>query len=76
MTTIEEKIASSNFAGEAFLTRDQLCERLQIHKTTLKRWHLEGKAPPFVKIERIVRYPEKFLDRWLEKRLRDAENAA
>ena len=69
MSTPEEKIANSNFANDVFLTRDQICERLQVSKRTLWEWHKANKAPPFVKIVGSVRYPEKFLDKWLEQQL-------
>ena len=69
MKTPEELIANSNFADEKFLTRDDICELLKISKKTLWRWHREAKAPPFVRIAGCVRYPEKFLNKWLEERV-------
>lgn len=69
-------ISKTNFADDVFLTRGQLCERLQVTVRTLCKWHETGKAPPSVKVGGAVRYPEKFLGKWLEARLRDADNAA
>lgn len=69
MSTPEEKIANSNFADEVFLTREQLCKRLQVTQRTMLNWHRDNLAPPFVKIGGAVRYPEKFLDKWIEQQL-------
>ena len=56
-------------AKDVFLTREQLCERLQISKKTLWQWHRQGKAPAKVQINGCARYPETLLDKFLEERV-------
>lgn len=69
MKTPEEKIAASAFAGEEFLTRDELCELLKISKQVLYKMERNNEGPPRVRIGRSVRYPRKFLDKYLAERV-------
>ena len=53
-------------ADDELLTREQLCERLQISKDTLYGLERVGKAPPKIKIGGTVRYPKSLLDDFLQ----------
>ena len=57
------------FTTYVFLTKDELCERLQISRKTLWQWHQDNEAPPSIKIGRRVRYPEHLLDKFFEEQL-------
>ncbi|MGN6670654.1 MAG: helix-turn-helix transcriptional regulator [Candidatus Nucleicultricaceae bacterium] len=42
-----------------YLTEKQVSELLQISLSTLRKWRVLGKGPKYIKIGRLVRYPEK-----------------
>ena len=69
MKTPEQMIADSNFADDVFLTRDELCSLLKISKQTLYGWERKNAGPPKVRIAGCVRYPKKFLDKFLGDRV-------
>jgi hypothetical protein len=50
----------------------KLTERLGVPETTLNDWRLRKKGPPFVKVQRLVRYPAALLEQWLADRLSGA----
>lgn len=56
-----------------FISRLQLCEELDIHDATLRRWQREGKAPPHVKIGNKQYYHVGETRKWLLSKL---ENVA
>ena len=50
----------------------RVAERLGVPETTLTDWRLRRRGPPFVKVQRLVRYPSLLLDQWLASRLQGA----
>ena len=47
------------------LTTEEAAKRLSVKPGTLEVWRCHGRGPKFVKVGRSVRYPEKFLDEFL-----------
>ncbi len=57
-------------ANEVLLTVEEAAARLKISKHTLNRWRVTGEGPPFLKYgPRLVRYIDRVLDDWAQKRL-------
>ncbi len=50
------------------LTEQEVCAKLQVSKSTLRRWRERGNGPQYIKLERGVRYPEADLEQWIESR--------
>jgi len=46
--------------------------RLGVPEATLADWRFRRKGPPYVKVQRLVRYPQGLLDQWLAARLQGA----
>ena len=67
-------IKDNNFTDDDFLTRDELCALLKIGKQVLYKWERRNVGPPKVRIGGTVRYPRKFLDKFLQERVQDAES--
>jgi predicted DNA-binding transcriptional regulator AlpA len=55
--------ASSN--GEELLSDVQIAQETGLNRRTLQKWRGQGKGPAFVKLEGLVRYRRRDLDRWL-----------
>lgn len=45
-------------------------ERLQIKQNTLERWRSAGVGPAFIKVGRLVRYPESAIVAYLKEQFR------
>jgi predicted DNA-binding transcriptional regulator AlpA len=52
-------------SGDELLTDAQIAEEKGLKRRTLQKWRGEGKGPPFVKLEGLVRYRRRDLDRWI-----------
>jgi excisionase family DNA binding protein len=50
---------------DKFLTIDEVCERLQIGRTTLWRWRKEGM--PYIKYGNSVRFDWKEVSSWFKE---------
>lgn len=50
------------------MTTEELSVMLRIAVATLRQWRSEGKGPPWVKVNRAVRYRREDVERWLEER--------
>ena len=48
------------------LTELQFCEIGQFSTTTAARWREQGKGPPWVRLEKLVRYPLEPTVAWLK----------
>jgi predicted DNA-binding transcriptional regulator AlpA len=58
--------------GSGFLKDREVAAALGMKVSTLRRWRLLRKGPPFHKIGAAVRYSPKDLDTWLSARLSSA----
>jgi predicted nucleic acid-binding protein len=58
---------------EEYLTPAQLGELLQVSEKTLRRWRSERIGPPFVQIDRIVRYRKRAALDWLREQEKPQE---
>jgi excisionase family DNA binding protein len=58
------------------LTATEAAAYLQVPVATLRRWRSIGTGPRHAKVGRHVRYRRAALDRWLEKREREAAAGA
>ena len=47
------------------LTEADVAKKLHVSLACLRRWRLERRGPPFVKIGQLVRYPPDGLENWL-----------
>ena len=47
-----------------YITTEQLCEWLKIHKNTANNWRRKGM--PYIKIGNTVRYDKEAIQKWLE----------
>lgn len=54
------------------LAPDQVAEFLGVTKATLADWRCKGMGPAYVKVGRLIRYPQSPLDEWLEARTQQA----
>ena len=50
-----------------YMTRDELARDLKRHPRTLKRWHLQRKGPPYIRIGKTVLYKKSAVAEWLER---------
>jgi excisionase family DNA binding protein len=50
---------------EGLLTEEEVAALLQVSVPEVRRLHLEGAGPPFVKIGRQTRYRQAVVQRWL-----------
>lgn len=51
--------------GLDLITPDQLAAELQVKTKTLENWRARQIGPPFLKVNRTVRYSRKAIDTWL-----------
>lgn len=49
------------------LTTTEVANRLRLEPGTIENWRYQGKGPRFVRIGRVVRYPEDWLVQWVEE---------
>ena len=52
--------------AEKLITIQQLCELVQVSRSTVDRWRAEGL--PFIKIGRGIRFDEKSALEWIKNR--------
>ena len=52
---------------EKLLTIDDVCQALTVRKSTLYQWINMG-IFPYIKVGRLIRFKEKEIENWLEKR--------
>jgi predicted DNA-binding transcriptional regulator AlpA len=58
-----------------FLSQEGAAQIIGITSQCLNQWRHEGRdIPPYVKIGRIIRYPEDELYKWIEKKIHRPEN--
>jgi len=50
----------------AYLTEREVAQYLKVSLALLRRWRMDGKGPAFVKIGRLVRYPRRNVEAFLE----------
>lgn len=51
-----------------FLSEREVCQRLGVGATTLRRWRWEGKEmPPSVRMGRLVRYHRPEVEAWIQR---------
>lgn len=50
------------------LTYDEAATFIGCSPLTLRAWVSKGKSPPFVRVNRLVRFRRCDLDRWLDER--------
>jgi len=53
-----------------YLTEKETGKRIAVSRSTLRKWRREGWGPPYVKLGRIVRYPLRSLENWVNGHLR------
>lgn len=58
------------------LTSEEVAQKLSVKLVTLEAWRCRGEGPAFVKVGRLVRYPDNLLDAWLDSRTRTQAGAA
>jgi len=51
----------------ALLSPGDVYDRTRIAKQTLANWRTKRTGPPYVKVGRLVRYPEDTFNAWLEE---------
>ena len=51
-------------------------EYLGVSVKTLQRWRYVGRGPAFLKLEKLIRYPQSSLDRYLNSNTRNAEQVS
>ena len=51
---------------DKLLTTEEVAEILGLKPDTVKRLRAKHMGPPYYKLERIVRYNEKEVERWLQ----------
>lgn len=47
------------------LTTTELATRWRITEQTVRKWRVDGKGPPFLRIEGTIRYDEDAIREWL-----------
>jgi hypothetical protein len=52
---------------EVWLTPAQVQDLLQVSEASLRRWRREGIGPPFVRIDRVIRYNRRVVLDWLKQ---------
>jgi excisionase family DNA binding protein len=55
-------------APPAYLTAEQVAERVQVFPPTIYRWALDDSSMPVLRVGRTVRFPRERLERWLRGR--------
>ena len=50
---------------ESFLLETEFADRLRVTPRCLQLWRATGKGPPFIKMGKLIRYPESGADAWL-----------
>jgi len=68
MTTLTEARSRTKTVG-TLLTPRQVAERLGVQLQTLADWRFRHRGPIFLKVGRLVRYPETQLEAWLAEQL-------
>jgi len=63
-------------ATHDYLKPDQLSELINVAKSTLARWRVEGNGPPFMKAGRAVLYAANDVHEWLAKSARQSTSEA
>lgn len=61
---------------EVWLTPAQVQDLLQVAEATLRRWRREGIGPPFVRIDRVIRYNRRAVLDWLRDNQRTQDDDA
>ena len=51
------------------LTVEETAALLRLKRNTLDQWRMKNEGPPFIKVGRLVMYPEQKLQDWLEARM-------
>jgi DNA-binding transcriptional MerR regulator len=59
-----------------YLTPAQVQDLLQVSEKTLRRWRQEGVGPPFVRIDRVIRYRRAAVLDWLQQQERTQDDEA
>jgi len=54
---------------QKLMTTADAAEYTGLQKTTLEQWRSRGEGPPFVRMNRTVRYRQADLDAWIESRV-------
>lgn len=57
--------------GDRLLSPEVVARRLGVAVHTLANWRASGKGPPFIKIERSIRYRESDVVGWLTRNRTD-----
>ena len=52
--------------GHNLLTPGQTAEQLNIPVSTLSRWRSERRELPYVTVDRLIRYRQADIDRWID----------
>jgi predicted DNA-binding transcriptional regulator AlpA len=50
---------------ETLSTETDVSKQLRVTAAALRRWRLERRGPQFVKVGRLVRYPQADVEAWL-----------
>ena len=53
---------------QRFLTEQDLSQRLRVSVHALRKWRLQRRGPPYLKLSTLVRYPLEGVKRWLAAR--------
>ncbi|SDG73842.1 MULTISPECIES: helix-turn-helix domain-containing protein [Pelagibacterium] len=51
---------------DGFLTTEELAEEIGVHRTTLAKWRMERRGPPFTRLGKRILYSVERLRAWLE----------
>ena len=57
---------TANSPLSEYLTRDELAQNLNRHPRTIKRWNLQRKGPPYIRIGNAILYKRSDVATWLE----------
>ena len=59
---------TANSPLSEYMTRDELARDLKRHPRTIKRWHVQRKGPPYIKIANTnaILYKRSDVATWLE----------
>ena len=49
-----------------FLTEKEVAKQISVSLASLRRWRLEHRGPPFVKVGALVRYRPEDLEQWMQ----------
>jgi hypothetical protein len=52
-----------------YLTEKKMSDWIAVSKSALRKWRREGLGPPYVKLNRMIRYPLADLKIWLNNRI-------